>query len=77
MGIRNFIQRKVIEKKLANLPPAQRDMFAKMMEKDPDLFTKIGKEVEERKKKGQDEIMASVAVMKKYEADLQKLAKQL
>ena len=77
MGIKDFVQRKVIEKKLANLPPAQREMFTKLMEKNPDLFNKIGKEVEERKKKGQDELMASMAVMKKYEGELQKLAKQL
>ena len=52
---------------------AQIDMFIKMMEKNPELFKTIAKEVEERIKQGKDKQSASIEVMRKYEAELKKL----
>ena len=55
------------------VPEAQIDMFIKMMEKNPELFKTIAKEVQEKVKGGMSEQDASMQVMKKYESELRKL----
>jgi hypothetical protein len=48
-------------------------MIMKMIKENPDLFKKIAKEVEEEKKKGVNEMYASMTVMRKYQGEIQKL----
>lgn len=55
------------------VPEQQIEMFVGMMEKNPELFTKIAKEVEEKIKGGMTHEAASMEVMKKYEEELKKL----
>lgn len=69
--LKNFLLKKMLRKQ--GVPEAQVDMFIKMMEKDPKLFQKIAKEVKERIDKGEDKNAAGVAVMQKYQSELQKL----
>ncbi len=59
--------------RLKGVPEAQVNMFIGMMEKNPELFTKIAKEVEEHTKKGMNQEQAGLLVMKKYEQELKKL----
>ena len=67
----NFILKKMLRMK--GVPEAQIDMFVGMMEKNPELFKTIAKEVEEKTKSGMSQEQASMLVMKKYEAELKKL----
>ncbi len=67
----NFLLKKMLKAK--GVPEDQIDMFVKMIEKDPELFKKIAKEIEEKVKGGQNEQYASIEVMKKYESELKKL----
>ncbi|MBP6060636.1 MAG: hypothetical protein KA515_01370 [Candidatus Pacebacteria bacterium] len=67
----NFLLRKML--RLKGVPEAQVNMFIGMMEKNPELFTKIAKEVEEHTKKGMNQEQAGLLVMKKYEQELKKL----
>ena len=67
----NFLLRKML--RLKGVPEAQVDMFIKMMEKNPELFQTIAKEVQEKVKGGMSEMDAGVQVMKKYEQELKKL----
>lgn len=60
--------------KAKGVPEEQIEMFIKMIEKNPELFKKIAQEIEEKVKSGQDQQTASMVVMKKYEAELKKLA---
>ena len=62
-----------MERQLRNLPASQREMLIKMFERNPDLFEKITKEIKEKKDRGQDEMLASVAVMRKYQGEMQRL----
>ena len=77
MGFKDFVTKKVMERQLKNVPPAQRELIMKLMEKNPELFKKIADEVEAAKKAGQDETMASLTVMRKYQPELQKAAQNL
>lgn len=67
----NFILKKMLRMK--GVPEAQIDMFVGMMEKNPELFQTIAKEIEEKTKTGMNQEQASMLVMKKYEAELKKL----
>lgn len=71
--IQDFMMKQVLKHKLKNVPEAQREMVMGMMEKDPEFFKKIGEEIEKRKKSGQGEMEATMAVMREHQADFQRL----
>ncbi len=58
---------------MKDVPEDQRDMLIAMVEKNPDLFKKMGEEIERRKKGGESEMQAATEVMKKYRAELAEL----
>ncbi len=51
----------------------QQEALLGAMEKNPELFEKISKEIEQLKKEGKGEMAASMQVMRKYQGELQKL----
>ena len=55
---------------MKDVPEAQRDMMLALVEKNPELFKKIGEEIERRKKGGESEVKAAMEVMKKYRNEL-------
>lgn len=67
----NFLLKKML--RTQGVPEAQIDMFIKMIEKNPELFKTIAKEVEEKVKGGMSQSDAGMQVMKKYEEELKKL----
>ena len=69
---KNFLLKKML--RTQGVPEAQIDMFLNMMEKNPELFKNIAVEIQEKTKNGMDQTNASMEVMKKYEAELKKLA---
>lgn len=73
MGMKDFILNQYVKRKLKDLPEAQRDQMMALVTKDPELFKKIGEEVERRKKGGESEMKASMEVMKKYQEELRAL----
>jgi hypothetical protein len=70
MGIQSFLLKQVAKSKLKNVPEGQRDMLLGMLEKNPEIFKKIGEEIERRKKGGENEMKATMEVMKKYRNEL-------
>jgi hypothetical protein len=70
MSIQSFLVQKYANWKLKDLPPAQREQMSAMVGKNPELFKKIGEEIERRKKGGESETKAALEVMKKYRAEL-------
>lgn len=77
MGIKGFLTKKMMERQLKHMPEEQRKLFMRMFEENPDLFEKIAKEVQEKKKSGQDEMLAAAAVMRKYQSEMQGLLKKI
>ncbi len=76
MGMKDFITEKLVRSKMKNLPKNQQDMFIKLIQKNPELFKKIGDEVKALTKSGVSEMTATVQVMRKYQAEIQKLMAQ-
>jgi hypothetical protein len=71
--IRDFFIKQAVKYGAKNLPKDQQEMLKVAVEKNPELFAKISKEVEALKKQGKPEMYASLDVMKKYQKELQAL----
>ncbi|MDB5237344.1 MAG: hypothetical protein JWL88_446 [Parcubacteria group bacterium] len=71
MGIQNFLLQQAMKMKMKDVPEAQREQLMALVQKNPDLFKKIGEEVDRRVKKGgEDQMKATMEVMKKYRGEL-------
>ncbi|MCX6788099.1 MAG: hypothetical protein NT108_02975 [Candidatus Kaiserbacteria bacterium] len=76
MSVQSFLINQYAKWKLKDVPEAQREQMTALITKDPQLFKKIGEEIERRKKGGESEIKASMEVMKKYRVELSALMQQ-
>lgn len=73
MGIKDFFVKQMLKSKMKGIPEAQQQMMMELVEKHPEFFQKIGDEVEKRKKSGQDEMAATMQVMREHQAEFQKI----
>ena len=73
MGIKDFFLKQALKYKMKDVPEAQRDMLMGAMDKHPEFFQKIGEEVKKLTKQGQSEMAATMIVMRKHQAELQKI----
>lgn len=74
MGVQDFFLRQMMKAKMKDVPEAQREQIMKLVTKNPELFKKIGEEVDRRVKKGgEPQMKATMEVMKKYRAELGQL----
>lgn len=72
--LKNFAVKKVLEKQLKDVPEDQREMIMTMVEKDPALFEKIAKELqEEMKQNGNNQMAAATKVLPKYQMEIMKI----
>lgn len=70
---KNFMMRKLLEKQLKDAPADQREMILTLLEKDPELFEKIAKEMQAEMKSGKDQMSAAMKVMPKYQTQIRAL----
>ncbi len=68
--IQKFLVRQALKMKMKDVPEAQQEQILALVEKNPDLFKKIGEEVDRRVKGGENQMKASMEVMKKYREEL-------
>lgn len=73
MSFQSFLLNQYAKWKLKDVPPEQREQMTALVTKDPQLFKKIGEEIERRKKGGENEMKAAMEVMKKYRVELSAL----
>lgn len=71
---KEFFVRKLIESKMKDVPKEQRDMVITMIEKNPDFFQKLAEEIQVEIEKGEDQMTATMNVMKRHEESLKSLA---
>jgi len=71
MSIKTFFIKKIM--KMKGVPPEQIEMIMKLMDRDPELFKKIGKEIKQKIKEGKEQTLASMEVMRKYQGEITKL----
>lgn len=58
---------------MKGVPEAQQEKLINAMERNPEFFKMIGEEIEAKKKAGKSEMEASMEVMRKHQAEFQKL----
>ncbi|MDB5254621.1 MAG: hypothetical protein JWL80_687 [Parcubacteria group bacterium] len=68
--------KQMLKSKMKGVPEAEQQKIMALLEKNPDFFKKIGEEVEKRKKSGQDEMKATMEVMREHQSDFQKIMMQ-
>ena len=73
MSIKNFLMKKMLKAKMKDVPEAEQDKMIELIEKNPELFQKIGMEVQQKMKEGKDQMAASMEVMQKYQEELKKI----
>lgn len=71
--IKQFFLKQALKLGAKDLPKEQVELFQKMIDKNPDLFEKIAKEMKELEKSGKPEMYAALDIMKKYQKELQGL----
>lgn len=73
MGIKNFMLKQMLKSKMKGVPPDQQEMMMNLVEENPEFFKKIGDEIKQKQKEGKGEMEATMEVMRKHQAELQKL----
>ncbi len=63
----------MVRSQLKGVPKEQQDIIIDMVEKNPSFFENIAKEVKEKVDSGKDQMAATMEVMTKHKAELQKL----
>ena len=74
--IKNYMMKKVMDHKMKDADPQQRQMIEKLMNENPELLEKIQKEIKQEMNNGKDQMAASMVVMKKHQSEIQKIMQQ-
>ena len=72
-GVKSFFIKKLIDSKLGHLPADVREKLVTVVSENPELFKKIGDEIELRVKSGMSQQHAMMKVMEIHKGELQKL----
>lgn len=73
--IKEFLLKQVIKRQLKGVPEAEVDRILAIVEKNPELFQKIGDEIQAKVKAGRSQMAASMEVMRAHQSELQKVLK--
>ncbi len=76
MGVKDFFVKKLIQSKLKGIPEEQQEQIIALVMENPELFEKIGKEIQQKSKEGKGETAAAMEVLRKYQGDIQKAMAQ-
>jgi hypothetical protein len=69
--MKEMAMKKMLEKQMKNAPADQKEMIMSMLEKDPELFEKIAKEMQaELKSNGNNQMAAAQKVLPKYQKEI-------
>lgn len=72
---KEFLMKKMLKSQLKGVPEAEQERIMHLVLKNPELFKKIGEEIQAKTKGGMDQMMASMSVMKKYENEIRNAMK--
>ncbi len=63
----------MIESKLKDVPKEEQEKILNIIEKNPDFFNQIGEEVKKRMDRGEDQMSATMSVMKERQDELKRM----
>jgi hypothetical protein len=70
---KNLMMKHAIKSQMKGVPQAQQDMMMSAVEKNPQFFENIAKEIEQKVKEGKTKTAASMEVMRKHQDELRRL----
>jgi len=70
---KDFLMKQMIKRQLKNVPPDEQEKVLKMVEKNPDLFAQIAKEVDQKMKGGMSQMDAAMELMRTHQEELKKI----
>ncbi|MHB1118053.1 MAG: hypothetical protein ACYCZ7_00780 [Minisyncoccota bacterium] len=73
--LKEFLLKKMIKSQLKGVPDAEVDRIIALVEKNPELFKKIGDEIKAKVKGGRTQMAATMEVMRAHQAELQRVLK--
>lgn len=76
MGVKNYMMKKMMDRQLKGVPEDQKQMIMTAVEKNPDFFENIAKEIKQKTKEGKDQQAAAFEVMRKHQGELQRIMMQ-
>ena len=69
--LKNFAIKKMLDTQMKGVPDDQKQMIMEMLEKNPALFEKIAKEIqEELKRNGNNQMAAATKILPKYQSEI-------
>jgi AAA+ superfamily predicted ATPase len=69
--IKNYAVKKLVQSQMKGVPPEQQQMIMEMLEKNPQLFEQIAKEMQaELAKNGNNQMQAAMKVLPKYQKEI-------
>jgi 2-oxo-4-hydroxy-4-carboxy--5-ureidoimidazoline (OHCU) decarboxylase len=72
--LKEFLMKKMLKSQLKDVPEHEQEKMLKLISENPELFQKIGLEIQAKIKTGKDQMSASLEVMQNYKEELQKLS---
>lgn len=71
---KNFLMKQMLKRQMKDVPKEEQEKILKVVTENPALFETIAKEIQiEMKHGGKDQMSASMTVMKRHQAELQKI----
>lgn len=69
----NFLMKQMLKKQMKGVPEAEQQKVFEAIEKNPDFFMNIAKEIEEKMKTGKSQMDASMEVMMSHQEKLREI----
>ena len=70
---KNMVAKQMLKAQMKGVPQEQQDRILAALDKDPEFFENIAKEIEQKIKEGKDKTSASMEVMRKHQDELRRL----
>jgi predicted phage-related endonuclease len=75
--LQRFLMKRMLKSQLKGVPEDQQEKLLTMIEKNPELFQKIAKEIQNKmKNENKEQMAATMEVMKKYQNELRELMQE-
>ncbi len=75
MSIKEKLMAKMMKSQMKGVPEAEQEKMIKVVTENPELFQKIGLEVQAKMKEGKDQMSATMEVMQQHQEELKKILK--
>ncbi|HYF10006.1 MAG TPA: hypothetical protein VD967_00130 [Candidatus Paceibacterota bacterium] len=67
---KNFLMKQMLKSKMKDVPEEQQEKMFAAIEKNPELFAKMGQKIQEKVKGGKDQMTASIEVAREFQKEL-------